>query len=1052
MSKSVEMDQLDPESGGSRFQVARASVQFGPQPVRESETTGGFSPDSNSNSHGRPSIYETKYLRSLRHYLTRDALPRETHYRNLGSIAEGRLRPTIDELRDENYVKDAGDAEADADQTELKGKVIKFGWIEGVYMRCLLNIWGVMLFLRLTWVVGEAGIVEALAIICAANIVTVITTISMSAVATNGQIKGGGIYYMISRSLGPEFGASIGLLFTVSNSVAVAMYVVGFCSSFSDMLREYAGEDAMIVDGGVNDARIIGSVAMVLILALAIVGMDWVTRVQLLLLFLLIASQVDFVVGCFMGPQDDTEKAQGFEGLSFDLLKENAWNDYRPFEGIDYNFFSVFGVFFPAVTGIVAGANLSGDLKDPAEAIPKGTLLAIFTTFCTYIVYPIMIAAAAQRYASGDIRELNVTDPNGEMSMDGSNDTLYPVYNCTGRIDDCDYGTQISSQVMGLISAWAPLIYAGCFAATLSSAIASLVGAPRVLQALAKDKLYPYIHFFAKGYGANQDPFRGYVIVFIVAECCVLIGQLNPIANLSSEVFLAAYALINLSCFHASLLKSPGWRPVFKYYNAWVSLLGAIICMVVMFLCDAIIGTVVLVITLLLYLFVSYRKLDVNWGSTTQAQTYVTALGFMQRLNQVRDHVKNYRPQVLVLSGMPGDRPPLVDFGNALTKNLSLLICGHVVKGPITPRAKSAIQNQANAWLQRHKVRAFYSVIEDESYEHGAVALMQLAGLGNLKPNMTLMGYKNDWRTCPRDEVQQYFSCVNEALDNYLAVAILRVKNGLDFSAEMGEDPTSPLHKSNTSTSLKGDGANGSDEGSDEPNDRSATSGDATPRVTTVDGKKKNGEELYVSRTGEPLPAQVVENLTQFRSKQKGFIDVWWLYDDGGLTLLLPYILTSRSQWADCKLRVFALANKRGELDTEKRSMAALLSKFRIDYSDVIVIDDVTKKAEQSTRDTFNEMIAPFKKDDESDIPDEISVTDSELLANKDKTNRHLRLHELVQQHSKDSSLVVMTLPMTRKGTVHAPLYMAWLEMMTKDMPPFLMIRGNQTSVLTFYS
>ena len=105
MSKSVEMNQLDPDAGGSRFQVARASVQFGAEPVRDTDTTGGLSPDSNSNTHGRPSIYETKYLRSLRHYLTRDALPRETHYRNLGSIAEGHLRPTIDELREENYVK-----------------------------------------------------------------------------------------------------------------------------------------------------------------------------------------------------------------------------------------------------------------------------------------------------------------------------------------------------------------------------------------------------------------------------------------------------------------------------------------------------------------------------------------------------------------------------------------------------------------------------------------------------------------------------------------------------------------------------------------------------------------------------------------------------------------------------------------------------------------------------------------------------------------------------------------------------------------------------------
>jgi len=955
-------------------------------------------------------------------------------------------------------MKNPGDAEGQPDNEAGKGKAIKFGWIEGVYMRCLLNIWGVMLFLRLTWVVGQAGLLEGLLLITAANVVTVITTISMSAVATNGQISGGGIYYMISRSLGPEFGASIGLLFTASNSVAVAMYVVGFCSSFSDMLKEFA-DGMVIVDGGVNDARIIGSVAMVLILLLAIVGMEWVTRVQLLLLFLLIASQIDFVVGFFMGPQSEEEKAQGFVGMNSDLLSANLKNDYRTFEGQDYNFFGVFGVFFPAVTGIVAGANLSGDLKNPAEAIPKGTLLAIGTTFITYIIYPIMIAAGAHRYASGNVQELNITEPTIVPVDNQTNITLYPVYDCSMRLgdgdNDCKYGTQLNNQVMGLISAWAPLIYAGCFAATLSSAIASLVGAPRVLQALAKDKLYPFLFFFAKGYGGNNDPFRGYILVFFIAEACVLIGQLNPIANLSSEVFLAAYALINLSCFHASLLKSPGWRPVFRWYNAWVSLVGAIACMVVMFLCDSVVGTIVLVITLLLYLFVSYRKVDVNWGSTTQAQTYVTALSMMQRLNTVRDHVKNYRPQVLVLSGAPGNRPPLVDFANALTKNLSLLICGHVIKST-TARTKLAVQNQANGWLIRHKVKAFHAMVENDNFQQGALALMQLAGLGNLKPNMLMIGFKNNWRSCDREELNQYFLCIDDALDNYLAVAILRVPSGLDYSAEL-EDTLAPLHKSTTDDSLKeaaGEGS-GSDSAPTTPQMPRPAPADAARSNGAADTKEKKGKEPeFLSPSGEPLPANVVQSLTQFRTKQtKGFIDVWWLYDDGGLTLLLPYILTTRSQWSECSLRVFALANRRDELDMEKRSMAALLSKFRIDYSDVIVIDDVTKKPQEATRAKFDEAIAGFKTEDEDEeTPEEHSASPSELLANKDKTNRHLRLHELVQEHSRQSSLVVMTLPMTRRGSVHAPLYLAWLEMMTQDMPPFLMIRGNQTSVLTFYS
>merc|ERR1711892_568766 len=154
----------------------------------------------------------------------------------------------------------------EGEKEEVKKGAIKFGWVEGVFMRCLLNIWGVMLFLRLTWVIGQAGIVQGLLLMTIANVVTTITTLSMSAVCTNGQIKGGGVYYMISRSLGPEFGGAIGLMFTLANSIAVAMYVIGFCESLLDMLNFYV-EDFQGITGTspsqkMNDVRIIGLITL----------------------------------------------------------------------------------------------------------------------------------------------------------------------------------------------------------------------------------------------------------------------------------------------------------------------------------------------------------------------------------------------------------------------------------------------------------------------------------------------------------------------------------------------------------------------------------------------------------------------------------------------------------------------------------------------------------------------------------------------------------------------------------------------------------------------
>ncbi|CAN7942899.1 unnamed protein product, partial [Ixodes hexagonus] len=204
------------------------------------------------------------------------------------------------------------------------------------------------------------------------------------------------------------------------------------------------------------------------------------------------------------------------------------------------------------------------------------------------------------------------------------------------------------------------------------------------------------------------------------------------------------------------------------------------------------------------------------------------------------------------------------------------------------------------------------------------------------------------------------------------------------------------------------------------------------------------------------VPKNVLLSVNQFQRKQKkGTVDVWWLYDDGGLTMLIPYLLSTRSQFSGCKLRVFALANKKYELDQEQRNMAALLSKFRIEYSDVTVIPDIVKPPKESTKAEFHKILKPWRRSSQDAETKNLTtpfVSDSEVLAVKEKTYRNLRLHELLREHSTNASLVVMTLPMPRKGTCTAPMYMAWLEMLTKDMPPFLLVRGNQTSVLTFYS
>jgi len=145
------------------------------------------------------------------------------------------------------------------------------------------------------------------------------------------------------------------------------------------------------------------------------------------------------------------------------------------------------------------------------------------------------------------------------------------------------------------------------------------------------------------------------------------------------------------------------------------------------------------------------------------------------------------------------------------------------------------------------------------------------------------------------------------------------------------------------------------------------------------------------------------------------------------------------------------LATSRNPIGEEQRNMAAMLSKFRIDCADVVVLTDVTKPAQQKTMNEFNEILKKMENENANE-DSKLSIAPSQLVEHKERSNRYMRIREYLKEHSMNSTLIVMTLPMPRKNRVPTALYMTWLEILTKDMPPFFLIRGNQTSVLTFYS
>ncbi|XP_072514654.1 solute carrier family 12 member 2 isoform X1 [Salminus brasiliensis] len=1010
----------DPRSAASSPDAAPAEgVQNGDTVMSEGSlhsSTGGqqhYHYDTHTN---------TYYLRTFGHN-TIDAVPNIDFYRQTAApLGEKLIRPTLSELHDELDKEPFEDGFANGEEltpaeeaaakeaAEPKG-VVKFGWVKGVLVRCMLNIWGVMLFIRMTWIVGQAGVVYSCIIVAMATVVTTITGCSTSAIATNGFVRGGGAYYLISRSLGPEFGGSIGLIFAFANAVAVAMYVVGFAETVVELLH---GAELVMLDS-VNDVRIIGTITVLILLGISVAGMEWEAKAQIFLLVILVSAIFNYFIGTFI-PLDSKEK-YGFFGYDAGIMMENLGPDFR-----GETFFSVFSIFFPAATGILAGANISGDLADPQMAIPKGTLLAILITGLVYMGVAVSAGACIVRDATGIER-------NGTLSTD--------LVNCTGAackfgydfssckpagVEQCDYGLHNNFQIMSVVSGFGPLITAGIFSATLSSALASLVSAPKVFQALCKDNIYPGIAGFARGYGKNNEPLRGYLLTFGIGLAFILIAELNTIAPIISNFFLASYALINFSVFHASLANSPGWRPSFKYYNMWVSLAGAVLCCVVMFVINWWAALLTNVIVLSLYIYVSYKKPDVNWGSSTQALTYHQALTHSLQLCGVADHVKTFRPQCLVMTGAPNSRPALLNLVHAFTKNVGLMVCGHVRISSRRPNFKELNSDlvRYQRWLLNNNSKAFYTPVVAEDLRQGTQYLLQAAGLGRLKPNTLVLGFKNDWRNSDMKETETYINMIHDAFDFQYGAVILRLREGLDISHIQGQDDTSGMKDVVVSIDLSKDS-----DGDSSKLSSKATSVQNSPAVQKDDeddGKAPTQPLLKKDKNSPTMPLnmadqKLLEASQQFQKKQgKGTVDVWWLFDDGGLTLLIPYLIANKKKWKDCKIRVF-IGGKINRIDHDRRAMATLLSKFRIDFSDITVLGDINTKPKSESLAAFAKMIEPYKlREDDMDqeaaeklkADEPWRITDNELELYKAKSNRQIRLNELLMEHSSTANLIVM--------------------------------------------
>lgn len=556
-------------------------------------------------------------------------------------------------------------------------KATKFGTFGGVFTPSTLTILGVILFLRYDTVIGNAGLWGALLVLIIAKLFTTITTFSLSAIATNMKVKGGGSYYLISRSLGVEFGGVIAVFFYIAMALSVAMYVVGFTEA---LIFAFPSLELTFTT--------IATLTNILVFVAVYIGAGWTIRVQYFILAVVLLAIGSFSFGAWSNASTET-------------LVQNlqpVWTD-------NHTFLTIFALFFPAVTGIQAGVNMSGDLKNPSESIPKGTFAAIGFTFLIYGGVAVLMAASTAR------------------------DTMA--------------GETI---VMADQAVYAPLVFAGVMAATLSSALGSMMGAPRVLQAFARDNLFKRLKFLALGSGASNEPRRAIIITFLITQAGVLMGNLNTIAPVITMFFLLTYGTINLASFFESISGNPSFRPTFRFNHWTLSLTGAVSSVAIMVLINWAWALVAIIASGTLYLMIKRAKLIVQWGDVFSGYAYRRARNALLALEKEKYHPKNWRPSLLTLSGVAGSRMHLIKYAHLLSANRGIVSLAQIIVGELAELSKKrlAAEKLMRDFIRKEKLPAVPVVVVDENITDGFKSLLQCHGIGGLKPNILLFGWSND--------------------------------------------------------------------------------------------------------------------------------------------------------------------------------------------------------------------------------------------------------------------------------------------------------------------
>jgi amino acid transporter len=555
----------------------------------------------------------------------------------------------------------------------------------------------VILFMRSTFVVGQAGVAGAIAVLLFAQSIALLTALSAGAVFTNTAVRGGGAYYAISRALGSELGGAIGLMLFLAQTMAVSFYALAFsivATQTFPPLREQGLAVALIAAG--------------CLFAATYVRARWTAQVHYVILGVLGVSIFVFL----------TEAALRFspENFTSNLWPSDISIRFGGTAGEGPSLWMLFAVFFPAVTGLMAGANPPGELKEPPRNVSWGILAAMGIGLTLYLVQILISGGASSR------------------------DQLLGA--------PCPAVAENALLQLGF------LVAAGLFAATLSSGFVSLLGASRVLQAVARDNTVGALRSFAEGSRDTDEPRRGIAGCALIALAVIFGARssagdaaLDLVARMMTLFSLYAFATLNLAAFIQDFRSNPLFRPRFRYFHWGTALAGSIGCIVA---ATAILWWQSLVTMALLGVLawtIKRRELTDTLGDSRRGQVWRSTRNHLMQLTELEETPRKWRPAAVVFSENPERREALVMYSIWMEAGRGLVFLANVLVGNFEENAlhRATAARQLREFCRKRAINAFPVVVIDENLENGMTGVMQALSMGPLRTNLAVF----EWSDSP---------------------------------------------------------------------------------------------------------------------------------------------------------------------------------------------------------------------------------------------------------------------------------------------------------------